>query len=128
MTALWKSCQPGITAAAPSKPASTRFAASSFFHARAHPRDLAGVGHASACHVLEQPLTRAGVEAVLAQLDGVPGLVCTLLYGSGLRLLEGLQLRVTDLDFGRGEITIREGKGQKDPLTDRKSTRLNSSH
>jgi len=117
MTALWKSCEPGITAAAPSKPASTGFAASSLFHARAHPRDLAGVGHASACHVLQQPLTRAEVEAVLTQLEGVPGLVCTLLYGSGLRLLEGLPLRVKDLDFGRGEITIREGKGQKDPLT-----------
>jgi integron integrase len=106
------------------------------FHARAHPRELAGVGHASACHVLEQPLDRiqgvvrarkpkrlpavlirTEVKAVLAQLDGVPGLVCTLLYGSGLRLLEGLQLRVKGLDFGRGEITIREGKGQKDPLT-----------
>ena len=40
-----------------------------------------------------------------------------LLYGSGLRLLEGLQLRVKDLDFGRGEITIRQGKGQKDRVT-----------
>jgi site-specific recombinase XerD len=87
-------------------------------------------------HVLEQPLdriegvvrarkpkrlpavlTRDEVEGVLEQLDGVSGLVCTLLYGSGLRLLEGLQLRVKDLEFGRGEITIREGKGQKDPLT-----------
>ena len=44
----------------------------------------AGVAHASACHVLEQPLTRAEVEAVLAQLDGVPGPVSTLLYASGL--------------------------------------------
>ena len=39
-------------------------------------------------------LTRDEVEAVLAHLDGVPGLVCTVLYGSGLRLLEGMQLRV----------------------------------
>ena len=74
-------------------------------------------------------LTRDEVEAVLAHLDGVPGLVCTVLYGniqagafcrdygSGLRLLEGLQLRVKDLDFGRGEITVRDGKGQKDRLT-----------
>ena len=87
------------------------------FHARAHPRDLAGVGHASACHVPEQPLTRPEVGAVLAQLDGVPRLLSTLLYGSGLRLLEGLQLRVKDLNFAPGEITVREGKGQKDPLT-----------
>ena len=62
-------------------------------------------------------LTRQEVEAVLAQLDAVPRLVCTLLYGSGLRLLEGLQLRVKDLDFGRGEITIRCGKGQRDRVT-----------
>lgn len=87
-------------------------------------------------HVLEQPLNRIEgvirarkpkrlpvvltsdeVEAVLAHLDGVPSLVCTLLYGSGLRLLEGLQLRVKDLDFGRGEITVRDGKGQKDRVT-----------
>ncbi len=87
-------------------------------------------------HVLEQPLnriegvvrarkpkrlpvvlTREEVEAVLAQLDAVPRLACTLLYGSGLRLLEGLQLRVKDLDFGRGEITIRCGKGQRDRVT-----------
>jgi len=87
------------------------------FHTRAHPRDLAGVGHASACHVPEQPLTRPEVEPVLARLDGVPRLLCTLLYGWALRLLEGLQLRVKDLDLGRGEITIREGKGQKDPLS-----------
>ncbi len=59
-------------------------------------------------------LTREEVEAVLGQLDGVPRLVGTLLYRSGLRLLEGLQLRVKDVDFGRGEITIRDGKGQKD--------------
>src|SRR5437867_318990 len=62
-------------------------------------------------------LTSDEVEAVLAHLDGVPSLVCTLLYGSGLRLLEGLQLRVKDLDFGRGEITVRDGKGQKDRVT-----------
>ncbi len=87
-------------------------------------------------HVLEQPLNRIEgvvrarrpkrlpvvltpeeVGAVLAHLRGVPRLVCTILYGSGLRLLEGLQLRVKDLDFGRGEITVRDGKGRKDRLT-----------
>jgi hypothetical protein len=85
------------------------------FHKGTHP---AGVGHASAWHVLDRIegvlLTRDEVQPILAQLDGAPRLVGTLLYGSGLRLLEGLGLRVKDLDFGRGEITLREGKRQKD--------------
>ena len=58
-------------------------------------------------------LTRDEVEPILAQLNGAPRLVCMLLYGSGMRLLEGLRLRVKDLDFGRGEITVRQGKGQQ---------------
>ena len=62
-------------------------------------------------------LTRDDAQAILSELDGVPRLVCALLYGAGLRLLEGLALRVKDLDFGRGEITVRQGKGQKDRVT-----------
>jgi len=62
-------------------------------------------------------LTREEVEGVLVHLDGVPRLVCTLQYGSGLRVLESLQIRVKDLDFGRGEILVREGKGGKDRVT-----------
>jgi len=62
-------------------------------------------------------LTREEVRAVLDGLDGIPRLVCALLYGSGLRLLECLRLRVKDLDFQRNEITIRDGKGGKDRVT-----------
>ncbi len=62
-------------------------------------------------------LTRDEVRAVLDQLDGVPRLVGTMLYGSGLRLLEGLQLRIKDVDFGRGEITVCGGKGGRDRRT-----------
>ncbi len=62
-------------------------------------------------------LTREEVAAVLARLEGVPRLVGTVLYGSGLRLLEALALRVKDLDFDRGEITVRDGKGRKDRRT-----------
>lgn len=51
---------------------------------------------------------------VLERLTGVPRLVATLLYGAGLRLQECLELRVKDLDFERGEVTVRRGKGQKD--------------
>lgn len=59
-------------------------------------------------------LTADEVRALLAALDGTPRLVAALLYGSGLRLLEGLQLRVKDLDFGRREPLVRDGKGQRD--------------
>src|SRR5207244_619582 len=74
-------------------------------------------------HVLEQPLkriegvvrarrpkrlpvvlTREEVETELAHLNGVPRLVCTLLYGSGMRVFECLSLRVKDLDFSGGEV------------------------
>jgi len=43
--------------------------------------------------------------------------VCTLLYGSGLRLLECRRMRVKDIDFERNEIVVRDGKGQKDRVT-----------
>jgi integron integrase len=62
-------------------------------------------------------LTRAEVSAVLAELDGSYRLMGQLMYGSGLRLLECLRLRVKDLDFDRGEITVRAGKGNKDRVT-----------
>jgi integron integrase len=53
----------------------------------------------------------------MQHLDGVPKLVVTLLYGAGLRVLECLQLRVKDIDFGSREILIRSGKGGKDRVT-----------
>ncbi|HZN38299.1 MAG TPA: integron integrase [Planctomycetota bacterium] len=62
-------------------------------------------------------LERAEVAAVLAQLDGAPRLVASLLYGAGLRLLESLHVRIKDVDFARSSITIRAGKGDKDRQT-----------
>jgi len=62
-------------------------------------------------------LTPEEVQAVLALLEGGDWLVCLLLYGAGLRLFEGLQLRVQDIDFARSELLIRDGKGQKDRVT-----------
>jgi integron integrase len=59
-------------------------------------------------------LTPSEVRRVLEALEGVPRIVAMLLYGAGLRLQECLELRVKDLDFERGEITVRRGKGQKD--------------
>ncbi|RXZ43905.1 integron integrase [Crenobacter cavernae] len=57
------------------------------------------------------------VQALLRAVEGVPGLVLRLLYGSGMRLLEGCRLRVKDIDLARGEILVRDGKGSKDRVT-----------
>lgn len=62
-------------------------------------------------------LTPDEVRRVVGELDGVPQLVARLLYGSGLRLLECLRMRIKDIDFDRGELTVREGKGSKDRRT-----------
>lgn len=62
-------------------------------------------------------LTPAEVVTLLAGLTGPTALVGSLLYGSGLRLLEALRLRAKDVDFGRREIVVRRGKGQKDRHT-----------
>lgn len=62
-------------------------------------------------------LTESEVRALLAQLDGTRWLVACLLYSSGLRVLEGLRLRVKDVDFERREVTVRDGKGAKDRRT-----------
>ena len=78
---------------------------------------IEGVGRARRPRRLPVVLSRGEVRAVLAELDGNPYLVCALLYGSGLRVLEGLRMRVKDLDFERGESTVRDGKGGKDRVT-----------
>lgn len=62
-------------------------------------------------------LTKAEVRAVLQQVSGVHGLVLKVLYGSGLRLTEGLQLRVKDMDFAQRQIVVRDAKGQESRVT-----------
>jgi integron integrase len=59
-------------------------------------------------------LTAAEVRLVLQEMSGTAWLIASLLYGAGLRLMGCLELRVKDLDFDRGEIVVRRGKGQKD--------------
>lgn len=78
---------------------------------------LEGVVRAKRPQRLPVVLTRQEVKQVLANMDGVPRLMAGLMYGAGLRLAECLSLRVKDLDFGRGEITVRQGKGGKDRVT-----------
>ncbi len=62
-------------------------------------------------------LTREEVSGILSHLDGAPRLVAETLYGTGMRLLESLRLRVQDVDFGLNQILVRDGKGQKDRRT-----------
>jgi len=62
-------------------------------------------------------LNQQEVHALLSALNGVPWIMGTLLYGAGLRLMECLRLRVKDVDFGRCEVLVREGKGDKDRVT-----------
>jgi len=62
-------------------------------------------------------LSHEEVAAVLARLRGVHGLIGRLLYGTGMRIMEGVRLRAKDVDFARREILIRDGKGSKDRVT-----------
>jgi integron integrase len=78
---------------------------------------LARVEPAKAPKRLPVVLTRDEVQAVLDRLEGANWLIGTLLYGSGLRIMECLRLRVKDVDFARGEILVRDGKGAKDRVT-----------
>lgn len=78
---------------------------------------LDNVTQAKAPKRLPVVLTQAEVQAVLSRLDGTMWLIASLLYGSGLRIMEALRLRVKDVDFARREILVREGKGFKDRVT-----------
>lgn len=78
---------------------------------------LDGVERAKKPQRLPVVMTRDEVRAVLARLDGRAGLMARLLYGTGLRLMECVRLRVKDVDFAAGQITVREGKGDKDRVT-----------
>jgi integron integrase len=59
-------------------------------------------------------LTLAEVQSVLALINGVEGTLARLLYGTGMRLAEGLNLRIKDVDFDRNVVVVRSGKGDKD--------------
>jgi integron integrase len=78
---------------------------------------LDGIVRAKRPERLPVVLTREEVAAVLRPLTGVPRLMASLLYGSGLRLLECCRLRIQDVDFARNQIVVRGGKGDKDRVT-----------
>lgn len=78
---------------------------------------LTDVVRAKASQHLPVVLTHREVKALLDELSGTHALVASMLYGTGMRLLEGLRLRIKDLDFERREVVVRCGKGAKDRVT-----------
>jgi integron integrase len=82
-------------------------------------RELDGLDAIRAKRPVRLPvvLSAAEIQAILRHLHGASWLMASLMYGSGLRLLECAQLRVKDIDFGRSAITVRDGKGRKDRVT-----------
>lgn len=78
---------------------------------------MEGVVRAKRSQHVPTVLSRDEITRVLARMDGRPWLLASLLYGTGMRLMEALRLRIKDVDFGRNEIIIRDGKGGKDRLT-----------
>jgi site-specific recombinase XerD len=78
---------------------------------------LDNVTQAKAPKRLPVVLTVGEVQAMLSRLSGTHGLIAGLLYGTGMRLMEAIRLRVKDVEFSRREIVVREGKGFKDRVT-----------
>lgn len=76
-----------------------------------------GVVRAKASQRLPVVLSKEEVRRLLGAMNGTPRLMATLLYGSGLRLLECCRLRVKDIDFGMNQLVVRAGKGDKDRYT-----------
>jgi integron integrase len=66
---------------------------------------------------IPEVLSQEQVRRLLGQLDGIHQLVARLLYGTGMRLMEAIRLRVQDVDFHYRQITVRDGKGHKDRVT-----------
>ena len=66
---------------------------------------------------LPEVMTREEVQRLLSKMSGITGLMAGLMYGSGIRLMECVRLRVKDIDFAQHQIMVRDGKGQKDRVT-----------
>ena len=78
---------------------------------------LTGVERALPSRNLPVVFTKDEANAVIAHLKGENKLIASLLYGSGLRIMEAVRLRIKDIDVERGEIIVRDGKGEKDRVT-----------
>jgi integron integrase len=84
---------------------------------KTEPLNIEGVERARHSRRLPVVFTKAEATAVIAKMKGEHQLIAGLLYGAGLRIMEAVRLRVKDIDFGRGEITVRDGKGEQDRVT-----------
>lgn len=78
---------------------------------------LDGVTRAKTSEHVPVVMTRSEIDRLFAQLGGTHLLMARLLYGTGMRLMECVRLRVKDVDFGRSSIAVRSGKGAKDRIT-----------
>jgi integrase len=76
-----------------------------------HPREMAGSEIEA---LLTMLATERKVAGVLANMEGITALLARLLYGTGMRLMEGMRLRIKDVDFDRHVIIVRDAKGGKD--------------
>src|SRR5262249_18139885 len=79
--------------------------------------NLANLQPARHSRSLPVVFTKAEATAIIARMRGARRLIVGLLYGSGLRIMEAVRLRVKDIDFAREEIVVRDGKGEKHRVT-----------
>jgi integron integrase len=96
------------------------FSALVFLYREVLGRELAGLEQVPRARLPERlplVLAREEVAAILRFMRGTPRLMCALMYGSGLRLLECCRLRVKDVDLARQELVVHDGKGRKDRVT-----------
>jgi len=84
---------------------------------RMEPPNIDGVERARKSKSLPVVFTKEESNSVIAHLKGEHRLIAGLLYGSGLRIMEAVRLRVKDIDFSRNEVIVRDGKGENDRLT-----------
>jgi integron integrase len=81
------------------------------------PPNIEGVERARHSRRLPVVFTKAEATGIIAQMKGEHQLIAGLLYGAGVRIMEAVRLRVKDVDFGRNEIIVRDGKGEQDRMT-----------
>ena len=79
--------------------------------------EIKDVQRAKKSRKLPVVFTKDEIRQIITQLDGYKWIMAQLMYGAGLRVMECVRLRVKDIDFGYGQILVRDGKGAKDRVT-----------